>query len=211
MAALSTLDANARRALCTELEARAGVRRVVVDEEAETVWIICEPEAPRAQLEGAARAALSALGIESSEVPVEVAVHGEGPARRRVRFERTDRSAEPDGRQRVRVVLEWHGTNHTGEAVGEAGGLIEMRTAATAALLALERVTGGTLGLRLTGVKQVRAFDADLVVASLTSFTTPPQHFVGTALAASDTLRAAVLAVLNALNRKLGNYLATID
>ena len=59
----------------------------------------------------------------------------------------------------------------------------------------------------MAGVKRVRSFDADLMVASLFRAGPPRQQLVGAVVVGEDPLRAACIAVLNALNRLLGNYL----
>ena len=79
----------------------------------------------------------------------------------RTRFVGIQAIVEPDNRIRARVTLEWGGKEYVGDAVGEKGDAIELRTAASAALNALECVIGQPLGIRLVGVKHVRAFDAE--------------------------------------------------
>ena len=103
----------------------------------------------------------------------------------------------------------FEGERFTGSAGGDSGTLIELRTAAQAALAAVEDLTKDGLQVRLIGVKQLRAFDTELVVASLVRTEGEMQRFVGSVLATADPERAACLAVLNALNRALGNFLRT--
>ena len=55
----------------------------------------------------------------------------------------------------------------------------------------------------------MRAFDATVVIVSLSARTTEATRLVGSCLTDSDPPRGAALAVLNATNRLLGNYLAT--
>jgi hypothetical protein len=69
-------------------------------------------------------------------------------------------------------------------------------------------MTGQTLSVRLVGVKQVRAFDAELTVVSLYRVGAPAQKLLGSVLTGTDPHRAAAIAVLNALNRTLGNLLS---
>jgi hypothetical protein len=60
----------------------------------------------------------------------------------------------------------------------------------------------------LLGVKAVRAFDATVVIVSLsTNAEGSDQRVVGSVLTEQDPARAAALAVLNATNRILGNRL----
>ena len=93
-------------------------------------------------------------------------------------------------------------------ANGEKGEHIELRTAAQAALIAVEKATDQPLNLRLVGVKHVRAFDGELVVVSI--YGGPGKKtLLGVVLAGSDPFRATAVAVLMALNRLLGNYLVT--
>jgi hypothetical protein len=58
-------------------------------------------------------------------------------------------------------------------------------------------------------VKTVRAFDATVVIVSLSSRGEETLRLVGSCLTETDPPRGAALAVLNATNRLLGNYLAT--
>jgi hypothetical protein len=129
--------------------------------------------------------------------------------RERVRFEGVERIEEADMRVRVRVALEWKGDLILGEATGEKGSNIELRTAALAALDAIDSVSDRPVGVRLAGVKQVRAFDAELMVVSLYQSGPGLQKYLGVALVGDDAYRAAALAVLHALNRVLGNFLVT--
>jgi len=75
---------------------------------------------------------------------------------------------------------------------------------------ALERAVETKLTFELLGVKAVRAFDATVVIVSL-SARGPEEatRLVGSCLTEKDPPRGAALAVLNATNRLLGNYLAT--
>jgi hypothetical protein len=65
------------------------------------------------------------------------------------------------------------------------------------------------LGFEVLGVKAVRAFDATVVIVSLSARTeTSVSRLVGSYLAETDLPKGAALAVLNATNRMLGNYYA---
>ena len=82
------------------------------------------------------------------------------------------------------------------------------RTSAAAALQALEQVLGEQLDIKLAGVKQVKAFDAELMVVALYKSKGAPTRLVGSVSVGDNPRRAAAVAVLNALNRLLGNYLS---
>jgi hypothetical protein len=206
---LASLEAGTRSTLRERLAALPGVRRVIVDEAAGVICLLSEPEAEHPPLFATVRNVLLELGADPAEIPVEIAVAVGRPDRQRVRFLRVERVPRDETHVGVRVALEWQGTVYTGEAIGELGAALELRTAALAALDALHQLTGNELNMRLTGVKQIRAFDADLTVASVQSPGPPPRHFVGTVMDNSDPLRGAAVAVLSGLNRMLGNYLST--
>ncbi len=211
MAALPTLDASARELLRERLEALDGVVRAVVEEGADAIWLICEPRAERQPLEVSANRVLRSMGLDIAATRVRVATHADSGPRRRVRFQRLERAYQESGLLRVRVTLEWNGELHVGEAVGETGSAIELRTAAAAALDAIAAVLGEDKGLRLTGVKPLRAFDADMVVVSVYRTGGETQRFVGAVMAEPDGLHGAARAVLHALNRVVGNFLLTPD
>ena len=66
------------------------------------------------------------------------------------------------------------------------------------------------MGFELLGVKAVRAFDATVVIVSLSARDAAhASRLVGSYLTDNDPPRGAALAVLNATNRILGNYFAT--
>jgi hypothetical protein len=107
----------------------------------------------------------------------------------------------------ARVELEWAGQTYTGELEGESGPAPELRLTAMATLAALGEVLGGRVHFQLVGIKPMRAFDADVVVALIRS-DVDGKSLIGSALEADDAHRAASIAVLNATNRLLGNYLS---
>lgn len=211
MAALSTLGADECEILRSRFEAMDGVTRASVDADALTVWLICEPDADRSALDDGSRNVLREFGLDPDGAELRFAVETTGSPRQRIRFEGLERLSQETGASRVRVRLSWHGRAYTGEAMGEAGSAIEIRTAAAAALDALAEVVGEKGEFRLIGVKRFRAFDADMIVVSVHRRGEGVQRFVGAALASPDPLQGAVLAVLHALNRSLGNFLATTD
>ena len=112
------------------------------------------------------------------------------------------------GRARAEVELEWAGQSFREEMEGESGSAVELRLAALATLRALEGILGGQMQFELVGIKGTRAFDADVVVALLRSEQAAGRSLVGAALATDNLHRSAALAVLNATNRALGNYLS---
>jgi len=172
-------------------------------------WLLCRPDAEVRQVRDEVDRILSAEGRPLDAARVEVLVRADGRDRQRVCFVDVKRSELPDMHVRVHVTLEWHGEQFTADATGEKGSVIELRTAAVAALNAIERVSDRRVEVRLGGVKQVRAFDAELMVVSLYRPGPDFQKYLGVALVGSEPLRAAALAVLHALNRVLGNYLVT--
>ncbi len=118
------------------------------------------------------------------------------------RFERL-----PDARCQAKVVLERKdGTRYEGQADGMASQAGELRCAAEATSRSLQRVVGDRLAFELLGVKAVKAFDASVVIVSLSSREQgPPTRLVGSCLVDEDLPKGAALAVLNATNRLLGN------
>ncbi|HUF12858.1 MAG TPA: hypothetical protein VMN78_07160 [Longimicrobiales bacterium] len=206
---LSSLDAVGQRVLRSRLEEDAEIERVVLDEEQSSIWIITPPDVHEPTLRERVVSVLAEFEIAREEAAIEFAAMGSGPVRRRVRFMGAERKETRDGHVRIDAELEWQGERFHGSAEGDSGALVELRTAAQAALKAVEALTRDEMKLRLIGVKQFRAFDTELVVASLVRTNAEMQRYVGSVLATADPTRAACLAVLNALNRALGNFLRT--
>lgn len=127
----------------------------------------------------------------------------------RLRFQNFGLQRLPNGRCRAKVVLTWSdGREFVGECEGVTSQAGELRCSATAAVHALERVVETDMGFELLGVKAVRAFDATVVIVSLSARQqAEPSRLIGSFLTESDPPRGAALAVLNATNRLLGNYL----
>lgn len=201
-----SVDANTAQVLRDKLEALDGVERVAVDESTATIWVHCSPDAMATELRAAVFDLIKSSGVDVD--PANVNLVTDLAARRRVKFASAERIVEHDHRVRIRVTLEWDGQTFVGETIGENGDLIELRTSAASALIALEKVLGEQLGIKLAGVKQVKAFDAELMVVALYRTGGAPQRLVGSVSAGNDPRRAAAVAVLNALNRILGNYLS---
>lgn len=192
--------------LLTRIAAIPGVDHASVDKSSATLWLIC---ASAAQCGGALTGARELLATDASfaHYTVRTAIRAESTAGSRLRFIGVERLAGKDNQVRVRVTLEWGGERLEEEASGESGEAIVLRTAATAMLAAVHRFAGWEFGVRLAGIKHIRAFDADLTVASLYRPGDPSLKLVGAVVSGDDPSRAACLAVLNALNRLLGNYL----
>ncbi|HEX9693270.1 MAG TPA: hypothetical protein VGA22_14345 [Gemmatimonadales bacterium] len=127
--------------------------------------------------------------------------------RERVKFAAFDFTRGSDGSCRARVVLvRGAGQDFVGEAEGSGSPTGELRCAAVATAAALENAVEGALRFELLGVKAVRAFDATVVIVSLSCHNGGPAvRLVGSCLRETDLPRGASLAVLNATNRVLGN------
>jgi hypothetical protein len=132
------------------------------------------------------------------------------PVRReRLSFGGFNFTRSPAGRCTAQVDLEYNGRRVTGTCEGQSSPVGDLRLGAEAAMNAIERFTDGALGLELLGVKLVRAFDANIVIVSCAQRSSRSTRLVGCYLADRDSVRGAALAVLNATNRVLGNYLST--
>ncbi len=202
MASGSTSDAGTIQVLRTEIEALVGVERVVVEDS--TIWLQCDPEAEISDLRPRVHEILRNASVDVDSFNLHFLTD---LSSRRIKFSKLDRILERSGNVKVRVSLEWNGEIKIGEASGENGDLLEQRTAATAALNALEAVIGESLGIKLVGVKHVRAFDEELMVVAMYRAGPPAQRLVGSVSIDNDPRRAAAVAVLNGLNRVLGTFL----
>ena len=129
----------------------------------------------------------------------------------RLRFQEFTFQRLPNGRCRAKVVLTWSdGREFVGESDGVTSQAGELRCSAVAAVQALQRATEPRLDFEVLGVKAVRAFDATVVIVSLSARAeSQASRLVGSYLTETDPPRGAALAVLNATNRMLGNYLVT--
>jgi hypothetical protein len=134
-------------------------------------------------------------------------------SRERLRFVDFELRRLQNGRCRARVVLEWQPTEQfigSAEELGSQAG--ELRCAAQAAVEAIERAVGADVTFELLGVKAVRAFDATVVIVSLTSRAEDrPSRLVGSYITDDYSARGAALAVLNATNRLLGNIITRTE
>ena len=206
MAGHSTLDSAALQVLRVKLEEIAEIESVIIDEPTATICLICDPQALESPVLAAARTAFAHVGLDEESINLELVVRTRGVQRHRVRFVSVDRFLEPENRVRINIKLEWQGEVREGCAVGENGEFIELRTAAIAAVNALEGLVGEPLQVKVVGVKQVRAFDTDLMVVSMHQASSPTQRLVGAVPGGRDPRASAAIAVLNALNRTLGNH-----
>jgi hypothetical protein len=206
-----TLDDAARDAIRAELESLGGVRRAIVDGgAAPRVYLVCE-RADGGPTEALARAILARHGLRADDVELLVATLPHAEPRRRVRFMAARVSTPRPGHARAEVELEWNGTSYTEQAEGEGGPAVELRLAALATLRTLHGILGGRVRFELMGIKPLKAFDAEVVVAVLRHVDGDGPSLIGAALATGNLHRSAALSVLNATNRILGNYLTQVQ
>jgi hypothetical protein len=129
--------------------------------------------------------------------------------RQRLRFSDFKFHRTPGGRCTAEVELEWiEGIKVRGSASGQSSPTVDLRVAAEAALRAIERFSDNVLQFELAGVKAIRAFDANVVIVSITNRAEGPPKLLGSCLVEEDQVRGAVIAVLGATNRVLGNFIA---
>ena len=129
--------------------------------------------------------------------------------RRRLKLVEVDHETFQDGRCAVRVHMEWRdrAVHATREGTETLQGIL--RAAALATLEAADAAAEDGLTLELVGVKAIRAFDAEVIIAAVRGHTeTDRYRLLGSCAAATDTdpARASVLAVLDAVNRVLERY-----
>lgn len=130
--------------------------------------------------------------------------------RQRLRFSEFKFQRTPGGRCTAEVELEWiEGIKVRGSASGQSSPTVDLRVAAEAALRAIERFSDNVLQFDLAGVKSIRAFDANVIIVSITNRAEGPAKLLGSCLVEEDQARGAVIAVLGATNRVLGNFIAT--
>lgn len=130
--------------------------------------------------------------------------------RERLRFTDFVFHRTPDGRCTAQVEFEWlDGQKFRSTVSGQSSPTVDLRVAADAALRAIESFSEGALGFELIGVKSIRVFDATVVIVSVSNRRDGPRRLLGAVLAEDDPVRGAVVAVLSATNRVLGNFIAT--
>ena len=205
----ATLDSAAIEQVREDLESLEGVRRAVIDGPPYTVYLVCE-RTDHAPTEMYVSSVLARHGLEAGKVDVQIAYLPAPEPRRRVRFLAARLSTPRHGRAFAEVELEWGGRTYSSELEGESGHALELRLAALATLRTLDAILNGRVQFQLVGIKAFRAFDADLVMVVLKS-DVDGKSLIGAALATEEAYRSAALAVLNATNRVLGNYLVNFD
>ena len=203
-------DPAARERLRAEIEALDGVHRAVLDGPPWSLFLVCQRQESAVPAEPAARAILAREGISGPELSVHLCYLPGAQPQRRVRFVRAALE-HPPGRAVATVALEWEGKLFEDRQEGESGAPLELRLVALTAIRVVEAVIGGAMRFHLVGIKALRAFDADVVVALLRTEQGGRAPLIGATIAGESPARAATLAVLNATNRVLGNYLATED
>lgn len=131
--------------------------------------------------------------------------------RGRLRFTDFKFSRSSHGDCRVDVEFEWtDGVKVRASATGQSSPTVDLRVAADAALRAIELFSEGAMKFELVGVKHVRAFDANVVIVAVVDRrSTDARRLLGAYLVEDDPVRGAVIAVLGATNRVLGNFIAT--
>ena len=133
-----------------------------------------------------------------------------GLRRERLRFAEFSFTRTPSGQCNSEVSLEWDGEVFSGKALGQSSPLGDFRVAAEAALNALMTFSKGALHFELLGIKQMRAFDENLIIVSIAMrHEGKLTRLVGCYLVDEDTRRGAAIAVLNATNRVLGNFITS--
>lgn len=140
--------------------------------------------------------------------PVSPMLEPQSTRRERLNFASFAFTRSPSGRCAVRVELEIDNKRYLGTCEGQSSPIGDLRLGAEAAMQAIETFSDGNLGLELMGVKLVRAFDSNVVIVSITQRQTPGTRLVGCFLADQEPVRGAALAVLNATNRVIGNYVS---
>lgn len=194
---------NALRDALQEVE---GVQHAVVDRATGRVVLVCDESAP-GEIETAVRGRLAVEGLELGGLELLVSYSTRPDVQRRVRFESVAVEAVSAKFSVATVSLEWRGRSHPGRAQGEGGMPLELRLCALATIEALQATVASELTFQLVGIKAIRIFDHDLIAALLHSPQAADRRLIGTSLVLDDPHRSAAMAVLNATNRILGNYL----
>lgn len=179
----------------------------MIDGARPTIYVICDCDVPGGiELEVRARVARS--GLRADQADIQVGYLAAPQPRRRVHLRRVGMEYPRVGRAAATAVLEWQNELFEARSEGESGPAVELRLAALATLSALEQVLAQQLTFTLVGIRSIRAFDRDLVVALTRSDQEGVDRpLVGISLANQSLWHGAALAVLNATNRLLGNYL----
>ncbi len=205
-----SLDADTRISIEDRLMELDGVLHASIDPRSGDIWIVRDLHHEPGPVELAVRNRCASLGHELGHAALRITLPTASEPRRRVRFVDAVRE-EGQGGVTVTVNIEWNGVVHAGSVTGEKGHAVELKTTALAALDALQKIIHEDLAIRVIGIKQVHAFDSDLMVASMLRVDGVQQRLVGAVIVAGDPISSAALAVLSGLNRTLGNFLHTSD
>lgn len=106
----------------------------------------------------------------------------------------------PGARIEVAVTLRIGRSNYEAAREGVGHEIIELRTAAEAAMGALHEAIGHA-HFELVGIKRLHAFDADVVLVALRDRDDAGQRYIGAVPVRSTPVHAAAAAVLDATNR----------
>lgn len=102
----------------------------------------------------------------------------------------------------VMVSLAWQAELYTGRATGPSGPTTRLRTIGEATLDALDEATGVDAAMALASLDIVTAGGRQVILATVVLVTGGEERLlIGSALSGSDPSRAAVRAVLDAVNR----------
>lgn len=126
---------------------------------------------------------------------------------RRLRFVSVELERLPGSRTRISVTLDDAGETFREEAEAVGGSQVELRLAARATLSAIGSALGRPDFVRLVGLKQVHAFDADIVLVAVRTADRPGRRLVGAVPVEDDPCRTAAVATLDAVNRVLSRDL----
>ncbi len=184
-----------------------GVHRAFAEEKGDRIFLICTSSEPGAEILAAADAVIRNSDMDPASVKLQLAYPAPPLPTRRARFVGVRVEQLRSGTRQATVELEWDGRVFSGVAEGEAIAAGEMRTCAQATLLALQSVIEGAATFSLIGIKATRIFDTELVAVLLSSDQARGQQLIGSSLVTESVHQAAALAVLNATNRLLGNFL----
>lgn len=111
------------------------------------------------------------------------------------------------GEAQVAVTLSWHQGSFSGRAIGDPDARARPRLVGEATLRAIEAVSGGRIELTLSAVATVTLGEGQVAMAQV-KIAGAPDPLVGSAMLDDrDPAAAVVRAVLDALNRKLGQVL----
>jgi hypothetical protein len=120
----------------------------------------------------------------------------------RLRFAAFSFARTPSGQCSAEVTLELLGKLYIGRAIGPSSPQGDLRVSAEACLRALEDYNVEAREFELFGVKQTRAFDANIAIVCITRRTgRGTSRLVGCFVTEDDVNRGAAVAVLNATNR----------